>query len=621
MTPTESINLLLSLALRGESAYHPGYQSSVEYARLSKAYFAGVGIDKQLKKFARRESDELFEQRKDITAHVQNALGHALDRPFAKVRRSNFTKVLSFPSDESGAKSDAFQRATLDRFTKRGVDAYVFERVRYWNEFDPNCFVVVEFAPFDNTKENARPYPFEVTADMAVSFKYDPHGELLYLAVRQVQMKPDKAGDSVLREFERLTLYAPLQTVVIQQLTADEINALPLKPAKAEQIEGEAVSGQVVNIDNTRFYQVIIPAPHGYERTPAIRCGYVDNPADDGQTVLGILDAALPFGKKLVKLNSELDLTMALLAFPISVRYQEACPEIGCDRGHLTDGAICGTCRGTGHKPRPTSAQEEIVLAFPDRPEDMIDASKLLSYVYPPTDAVRQQVELMTFYFQQAKEAVFNSQMFTKQETAQTATFHGIELQSVYDTLYPYAQHLAKVWAFLVDACRVFTGVKDPLNAALIFPQDFRFETAEDLFLELKSARESGAGNDAAVLLQERIMDRLLIDDKERLSRMRIDTRFDPFPGMTEAQIILSLSSPFTPEWKKVWYINRGTLMEEILQETPAFYTLAFDKQKALIMAKITKLQGELTAARPALNIGALGDGEAEPDESQNQKA
>lgn len=619
MTNQDAANLLLHLALKGEKAYHSGYKDTVKYARESKAYFAGVDVDEFLKPFTRRESTELFEQRKAITAHVQKSLGHALERPFAKVPRSNWTKVLTFTDDQQGRSAKEFQDKTLDKFTTKGLDGYTFERVRYWNAYDPNTFVVVEFAAFDNTKTKASPYPFEVTADMAVDFKYDPNGELLYLVARQVEMKFDRKDDSTAKPFERLTIYRPNQTLVIQQLTGDEIKAISAKPAEKPMVDADPITGQVVNIDGTRYYQITVPIPHKFERTPAIRCGYVDNPADDGATVVGIFDAALPWARKCLKVNSEFDFVSACMAFPIRVRAQDVCPATGCDHGKLPDGATCWECHGTGWKQSPTSAMEEIVYSMPQPGEETIDATKLLQYVSPPTDAVKLLIDLLNTFFEKAKESVFNSQLATKNEVAQTAQYHRIGQEATYDTLHPYGRHIARVWKFIAEACKAFTGTAGEMTAAIIIPQDLHFETVDQLFAELKSARDAGAGSDVSQLINRRIMDRYLIDDPEALMRSRIDERHDPFPGMTETEVLAAINLGIVPEWKKVWWANRQSIMEEILQEAPAFYTLNFPKQKELIRAKVDALQVELEAAQPRINVGALATGTAPPDNPQPQ--
>lgn len=598
MTNTEAVNLLLNIVIKGKPAYHPGYDRTVEYAKRCKAHFAGVGIDEYLQQFARRESNELFEQRKRITKHVQKSLGAMLDRPFAKAPRSNWTKVLAFQSDSNGDTSKRFESSVLSMFSRKGLDGYVFERVRYWNEYDPNAWVVVEFKPGGQI----RPYPFEVTADMAVDFRSDEHGELQYLVCKQqFASRP-----------ERVTIYMPMQTVVLQKLTLEESKAAGPGP-KVESVTGDVVDGQIVRTQ-TGVYRIEIPLPHGLPVTPAVRAGFIESAEDDGATCVSIFDAALPFAEKVVKINSELDLTTALIAFPLPARYGERCDAIGCHHGSLADGTVCLSCNGTGQKARPTSVQEELIVDMPARPEDMYDLSKLMHYFSPPTDAVKMQVELMQYNFEQAKMAVFNSQMFTKQETAQTATYHGIELQSIYDTLYPYAQNLARIWSFLAESCRAFVRVFPPaMTAALIFPHDFRFETADDLFDELKRAREAGAGNDTASFLQEQIMSRLLIDDRDRLERWRVDNALDPFKGMSETQIEFAIASPLVPEWKKTWYFNRAEIMAEILTSNPAFYRLPFQKQRELVMSEVEKMQASIKAAQPTINIGALPDNNPQP--------
>ena len=596
MNNTDAANVLLNIAIAGKAVYHPGYDWVVEYAKKSKAHFAGVGIDDYLQQFARRESTELFEQRKTLTKHVQRSLGAMLERPFAKVPRSNWTKIVAFDGDDKGDRGMDFERQVLAAFSPAGLDSFIFERVRYWNIYDPNCFVVVEFQSTDG-RTRARPYPFEVTAEMAVDFRYSVHGDLEYLVCRQVE----PAGSV---DVERLTLYQAMQTVVLQEVSEAERKTISGVPGeKVDTVTGDVVNGQLLHAKNGKIYRIQVPIPHNYPVTPAVRCGFSENPADDGRTRVGIFDAAFPFAEKVVKINSELDLVTALLAFPVSVRYEDQCDAVGCVGGTLADGSTCVVCRGSGWKPRPTSAQEEILLPMPRRPEDAFDLTKVLHYTYPPTDAVKMQVDLMMHYFEQAKGAVFNSQMFTKQETAQTATYHGIELQSVYDTLYPYARQLAKVWAFLAEACKAFTGYQGAMTAAIVFPQNFRFETATDLFAELKMARDAEAGNDTTALIQERIMETLLIDDRERLSRWRVDNAFDPFRGMSDAQILVALSGTTVPEWKKVWWANRGDLMQEIVQEYPDFYRMAQPRQRSIIMEKTNNLISELQAAIPAVNL------------------
>jgi len=201
MTIQQSLNHLLNLAVKGKPSYHNGYEWAEDYSEELKAYFGGVNLKKYTKRFARRESEDLFKQSLEITAPIQASLGAMLETPFAKVERSNYIKEVTLPGDEKGEKAKKFETEFLNKFGTKGLFPYTFERLRYWNIYDPNCFVVVEFKDFDNAKTNARTYPFEVTSDMAVDFKYD-QADLLYLCVLQMKSKEITGGT---KDYKRLT--------------------------------------------------------------------------------------------------------------------------------------------------------------------------------------------------------------------------------------------------------------------------------------------------------------------------------------------------------------------------------------------------------------------------------
>ena len=118
MTLQQSAQLLFETADKGKNSYHPHYQKTVDYAKDCKAYFAGVNLDEYLKPFARRESKDLFDQRKAITAHINKSVGAALMRPFQKVPRSNWTKVLAFGNDADGRRAQQFEREVLAGFCR-----------------------------------------------------------------------------------------------------------------------------------------------------------------------------------------------------------------------------------------------------------------------------------------------------------------------------------------------------------------------------------------------------------------------------------------------------------------------------------------------------------------------
>lgn len=609
MTNNEALNHIFNIARYGAASYHPGYAWTVEYGAELKAYFGGVNLDKYMRIFTRRESDELFQQRKEITAEVQSALGMMLEKPVAKIERSNWKQYVVVDGDEDGKRANEFNRNVLSAFGTKGLFPYCFERVRYWNIYDPNCFSVVEWKDFDNNKNNAKPYPFEVTAEMAVDFNYK-QSELLYLCCRQV-VEQDEGGTRY--KLERLTMYRPLQTVVLQELPprlAQTYISMRNAPGKNEMFPLNAIiqNGYLVQIDN-RIYEAVIPIPHGYAKTPAVRTGYIDNPIDDGATKLSIFHAALPFAKKLLKTNSEVDLTAALVASPIPIRYSDRCTARGCDGGIIAaTGAECSVCAGTGIKTRSTSVQEEITVPLPESKEDIIvELSGMLAYIHFPPEAAALLISLWDKWIEKANLAVYNSELTTKSEVAQTARFHSRAEQGVNDALWPYSNHISSVCAELsraiASAVKIAGGMAKP-----IIPSNLRFETVYDLFDELTAARTAGASTDACAILQLRIMEVMLQDDPEALRRAQIDDQHNPFRGMTEAQIIVALNNALVPEDKKLFFLNKSDIMEVILSETPNFYDMSRIDQKKLIDAQVLKIKVDLGISMPSIGGGQEKD-------------
>ena len=590
MTIQESLNHLLKLAVQGQPAYHKGYERTVSYSGELKAYFGGVNLQEYTKRFARRESEDLFKQSLEICAPIQQCVGSTLETPFAKVERSNYVKVVTHPKED---KAKDFETEVLEKFGPKGLFPYTFERLRYWNIYDPNCFVVVEFKGFDNSIESAKPYPLEVTSEMAVDFKYS-QGDLLYLCVLQMKDKPE---GSTTKKCKRLTMYMPLQTVVLEQLSRDEFKALNVQyPAKDKGFLTTPIDGELVYFDN-EVYQAVIPIPHNYDKTPAFRAGYIDDPHNDGETKLSIFFAALPYAKKLLKINREIDLTTALVAHPIPFRFRDACEAVGCNGGTMTDGSTCSACGGSGYKARPTTVAEELEFVLGDPDEDMLDPHKLMGYIHFPPEAAAFLTQMFDKWMEAAPKAVFNSELTTKSETAQTARFHSRAEQGVNDALWPYSKHISVGCETLSKAIAFFTG-NAGAEAKTIIPSNLRFENLFDLFDELTAAREAGAGNAACAEIQKRIMAVQLKDDPEALKRWYIDDMLDPFRGMTEAQILTALNSAFVPENDKIFYVNKSGIMSAILQKNINFYSLETPKQRELILAEIA-----------AVKLGLLGIG------------
>ena len=246
------------------------------------------------------------------------------------------------------------------------------------------------------------------------------------------------------------------------------------------------------DLHNEKYYRIIAFTPHNLGFVPAEQIGVLHDMATDGRTFVSPLDKGVPILMKMIKANSEFDLTMALHAFPQKIQYVAKCKEPDCMNGHRLDGTVCPVCNGSGFEVIK-SAQEMINLALPKSKEDMIDLTNIVNYVYPPTDLVKFQKEYIDSLTYQVKESIFNTEIFSRQQVAETATGKNISLQNVYDALYLIAVGYSNDWEFLVNAVAKITDLDEGLIAFYKFSKDFKLKSLTDLYLDLKAVGDAKA--------------------------------------------------------------------------------------------------------------------------------
>ena len=105
----------------------------------------------------------------------------------------------------------------------------------------------------------------------------------------------------------------------------------------------------------------------------------------------------------------------------------------------------------------------------------MIDLQQLVHYVYPPVDLVKFMDEYVDKLSKRAMQFVYNSEIYSRQEVAETATGRNIDMQAVYDTLYPLVKAMAKDWEFMVGTISDVTEI--PVTYSFTFSKDFKLKS------------------------------------------------------------------------------------------------------------------------------------------------
>ena len=594
----------LSAVIKGKKR-HVDYDRVVEMAKKMKSLITGEDMDSLMRKFDRRESEEQFEQRKQITQHITSTVSRNLMKPEYKIPRSNgVRRILGYSNDTENEKLHKLNKI-LDKFWgDRSFDEYLGSRWIDLTNIDPNSFIVFEWDSFNEKKEKAQPYPFEVSAEEAIYFKFD--NNILNLLVVMNRFEPgvgsfeDIARDDVHGKHyrEKYTLYAPGFSIVFDELTEDE--------QRGKQLPSE---GNVKTVDGV--FVICVGNKYYYLKTydtklnfiPAFRSGFEYDPVTMGRTCIPPIWDAVPILMKTIKANSELDLTMSLHAHPQKLQYVRACQAENCNGGRLPGGKTCTTCKGTGREKVSTSAQEAIELNMPRDKDDMITLDNIVRYVSPPVDLVQFQDEYIKSLTAQCKEAIYNSEIFSRQEIAETATGKNIDLQNVYDALYPMAKAFAKKWESGIRFIASITDMMKDIGYAYIFNKDFKMKSMSELIMDLKTAADSKADDFVKKAIQDDIAQIVYTDNPVGLSKHRTMDRFYPYSGKTPEQIGMILAETPADDFHRNLWEMYGWIFEEIERDQQKkginFYDLNPQKQYTIIRKKVEKRIGERKDEQP----------------------
>jgi len=308
---------------------------------------------------------------------------------------------------------------------------------------------------------------------------------------------------------------------------------------------------------------------------------------------------------KTLKVVSELDMTAANVAFPITARYADDCNAPGCNgTGYIGD-TMCRTCKGTGHKQSPTSVMEEIVVSpMPNDPNNMLDLSKLFVHISPDVSILQWQEAYTEKLEQKCLSADMNSDLYNRKEIQETATGKSIDQQNANDVVYKYFRFYAEFWRFTVLAVADIMGKSKGLNAQIIVSKDLKLKTINELMEDLKQANDAGAGPATRQAIEWDIMRIISTDSPHEFEEWEVKERFNPFSGYTEDQKMVWAQSPLVPMSQRVLYANLGYVFDQLEFENANFYKMPYEKQRELVTAKVTEIAAMLqSAAVPKIEV------------------
>jgi len=568
------------------STRHQDYERVKDLAGMYYSFITGEGLDDMMKQFSMRETDTAFEQRKAITQHIIPSVVSNITSVERKVPRSNgMTRVIGYKDDKEFKQAKDLEDILKVFWGDMSFDDWMSTRWIELNDIDPNAFAIIEWKAFDEKVKKASPYPYESKASEAIMFEYD-NNILQYLV--------DKKD-------EVYTMYLLNQT--IQAIQLDEDNPIYGSVAHTATEVGEIVEvdGRLFfKKDEKTYFEIIQFKPHNLDKVPAFRVGYKRDDVTDGRTYVCPYHEAVPHLKKTLKANSELDLTMALHAFPQKIVMANKCTNPDCLEGytHRSDDGKqvttkCNQCRGSGFEVH-TSAQDMIYVPIPKVPEEQLSLDNLAKYLTPEVALIEFQRSYVEYLTNECMQAVFNSDIFTREEVATTATEKRIDLDNIYDTLYPLSLRYAKLWKFGVNLIAEITSLDNNLTAVLTFSKDFKFKSKDDYIRDRAAAKEAGAPDKILRNIDDEIIRIDTADNPHEYQVFKTVESFDPFSGKSDEEIITALTSNSVPFDIKVLYNNLGWIFDDIFLENDGFFQMPRKNQVEIVDAKVQEIVTEL---------------------------
>ena len=572
---------------------HKYYDRTVELAEKYYRFVTGDGLDKDMVQFVRREDATMFQQRKDITKHIiPTVVKNLMDVQYKVPRSNSLTRKLEYTGDKQGTKAEKLEGILAKFWGDKSFDDYMGTRTVELNNTDPNTFVVTEFKDFDATQEHLQPYPFESSSEMSVNYEVD-NNILQWLIVLQAIFFVGEDGK--LKEGTRHTMYLKERAVTMEEFYDNGI--LSLMPEEDVWYEINGVS--YIRYKDS-MYHLIEPEPYDLENVPAKRAGYKRDLETKGDTFVSPYHDIIPILEKTIKANSELDLTMSLHCFNQKIMMGKRCDNPECNSGYINEITksgenrhVCPNCNGVGLL-IATTTQDVLLLEPSEVREEQLSIDDLVRYVGPSVDLVRFQDEYVESLTWKAKQAMFNSDIFTRKEVSETATGKNIDMQNVYDTLWPFATRYADLWEFYVTIIADLTDMDKGLEILFVFDKDFKMKTTTELYDDLDKANTSGADSFAIQDIQMDIARNIFANNPIEFNKYVVKQDFYPFSGKTKEEIIALKASNNTTRFLKVLEENYSYIFDQIEMSEEKFYLLERTKQWTIIKAKTEELITEI---------------------------
>lgn len=476
--------------------------------------------------------------------------------------------------------------AVVSRFYgKESLQTYLETKQRHYSQLDPNAWLIVVM-----DKEAQKPSPITVESENAIDFKVKG-GITEYLIVKE--------------ERDGVKYYFGYQAG--ESVTVIEQNS------KTPAIEAVGTSYKFTTGNYTAYLET-----NGTTETPAIRFGYAPDDYTEGETYVGIFQPAAEEFKDLINQKSELDLSLAKHAFYKKWQFVDACTyrdpvhiHVRCNGGQLTSmnfgeaGGTCPSCHGSGHKQHTTS-QDAIIVDKPteDNPST-VKLADMEHYSQLPIDIVSIQIERVATISNQIPKYIFGVDLEKRSAGFATATEINNFLDSVYMTIYPFAEKISQNYKFCAMAAAQYMGVAEGLVVSHQYPKRFKMETVAELLVMLKDAQGSNASSEIIWNIERQIMEIQNSDNQFALDFAELKRRYKPFKELSKEERMMEIASLQPNDKYRILFSYQDVIFNRLLESNPNLLQLTKQVQDKLVNDAVNAFKAEMTPPPISFNTPA----------------
>jgi hypothetical protein len=250
----------------------------------------------------------------------------------------------------------------------------------------------------------------------------------------------------------------------------------------------------------------------------------------------------------------------------------------------------CSKCEGSGVMKK--SPYKDIVMKLPKNPtiEGNPAPSPPAGYIEKSTDIAKLLIETVNNLMNDSLSAV-NMQFLGEVPVAQSGIAKRYDRDEAYDFIHPVARFIIEAQrkiVYFINELRykdLVPSRETRLKALpyIKYPEQFEIETSDMIAQEIKTLRDGKIDPTIIAEKEKQYAEKSFGDNKDVLAKIELQKKANPFPTMTNQEILDNLLAGAITEFDAVKSFYLGYFIETLDATMDDFLDMEFEKQIALI--------------------------------------